>query len=303
MRVALLRRHASRGRRQGDQERGRLRPGEAVRGLVRHARRDRRAVACGCTRCAPRPPPPTGAWRRRRPARGGARGARPVARSSSTALDVRWRGGRGDGARALRAERRRARRPRRPSGCSAGRASTPSVMRRRRRRLGRRSAPRSAGDLVVRVSAPRRRGCGDLLRADRRSWAPRWSGRAALGVSWLGVPAGRRGADAVAGCAEPPAVLRGARRGRGRPPRARSWGMDEIDPGAVDADARVKERFDPAACEPWRSWEASVAMTTTPRAAARPDRRLRALRLLPAHLPDLRALGRGDGLAARAHRA
>ena len=33
------------------------------------------------------------------------------------------------------------------------------------------------------------------------------------------------------------------------------------------------------------------------------DRRLRALRLLPADVPDLRAVGRGDGLAARADRA
>ena len=38
-------------------------------------------------------------------------------------------------------------------------------------------------------------------------------------------------------------------------------------------------------------------------AGAVADRRLRALRLLPADLPDLRAVGRGDGLAARADRA
>ena len=36
------------------------------------------------------------------------------------------------------------------------------------------------------------------------------------------------------------------------------------------------------------------------RCAARADRRLRPLRLLPADVPDLRALARGDGLAARA---
>ena len=37
-----VRRHGRQVRRQGDQERRRLRPGEAVRGLVRHARADRR---------------------------------------------------------------------------------------------------------------------------------------------------------------------------------------------------------------------------------------------------------------------
>ena len=63
------------------------------------------------------------------------------------------------------------------------------------------------------------------------------------------------------------------------------------------------------------SWEAlSHARTGAPRPragtathAAAPgpdaDRRLRALRLLPADLPDLRAVGRGDGLPARADRA
>src|SRR3954447_1760687 len=40
-----------------------------------------------------------------------------------------------------------------------------------------------------------------------------------------------------------------------------------------------------------------------PAAAPRPHRGLRALRLLPADVPDLRAVGRGDGLAARAHPA
>ena len=37
--------------------------------------------------------------------------------------------------------------------------------------------------------------------------------------------------------------------------------------------------------------------------AIRPDRRLRSLRLLPAALPDLPLVGRGDGLPARAHRS
>src|SRR3954447_2061871 len=40
-----------------------------------------------------------------------------------------------------------------------------------------------------------------------------------------------------------------------------------------------------------------------PAAAPRPHRGLRALRLLPADVPDLCAVGRGDGLAARAHPA
>ena len=48
---------------------------------------------------------------------------------------------------------------------------------------------------------------------------------------------------------------------------------------------------------------AGVRLGRHARPSARPDRRLRPLRLLPADLPHLRALGRGDGLAARAHRA
>ena len=53
MRVALVRRHAREERRQGDQERGRLRHRQAVRRLVRNARRDRRGRRCACTRSPP----------------------------------------------------------------------------------------------------------------------------------------------------------------------------------------------------------------------------------------------------------
>ena len=68
---------------------------------------------------------------------------------------------------------------------------------------------------------------------------------------------------------------------------------------------RVKERFDPQRTlqpGPLRR-RAVTGLRRHPPARAGPDRRLRALRLLPAHVPDLRAVGRGDGLAARAHRA
>ena len=77
-----LRRDAGQERRQGDQERGRLRPGQAVRRLVRHARRDPRGIG------APAPAAARhrhGAGRRRRPRPLGARrgGARRAPRSST----------------------------------------------------------------------------------------------------------------------------------------------------------------------------------------------------------------------------
>ena len=71
------------------------------------------------------------------------------------------------------------------------------------------------------------------------------------------------------------------RRGRAaRPARARA------SPTSRSAASQ------PGARSPSASWR---------RCAARADRRLRPLRLLPADVPDVLALARGDGLAARAH--
>ena len=67
------------------------------------------------------------------------------------------------------------------------------------------------------------------------------------------------------------------------------------------AGARVPRQSEP---RPWalaRTIAGGRPASTTTTRRAGTDRRLRALRLLPADLPDLRPVGRGDGLAARPH--
>ena len=91
--------------------------------------------------------------------------------------------------------------------------------------------------------------------------------------------------------ADPWAELRelqaGAARPRalGRRARRRSSGRARASPTGRSASSSRGAR------SPSASWR---------RCAARADRRLRPLRLLPADVPDLHALARGDGLAARA---
>ena len=159
-------------------------------------------------------------------------------------------------------------------------------------RAARRPARGRRARRVVRVSALQT----DLPRAaataDR---ARRLAGRAAppLGLSWVRL--GERARRAV--------VARAARRGRTRPcsTARRSSRRRPVGRGRRrrrDADAAREGPLRPA-----RAALRVSAVRRHPPARARPDRRLRALRLLPAHLPDVPALGRGDGLAARAHRA
>ena len=75
------------------------------------------------------------------------------------------------------------------------------------------------------------------------------------------------------------------------------WGPMDGALVAAHEDASTPSGCDPAA-------ELAVTGFDDVRPAiAGHDRRLRALRLLPADVPDVRVVGRGDGLAARPHRA
>ena len=68
-----------------------------------------------------------------------------------------------------------------------------------------------------------------------------------------------------------------------------------------DGDERLREenRTEDQRVHVEHSARRSRHLRRAPPAGRRADLRLRALRLLPAHLPDLRAVGRGDGLPAR----
>ena len=109
------RRHRAKSGRQGDQERGRLRPGQAVHRLSRDARRDPRGVGAAAPAAARDRHAAVG--RRRRPR---SRAAPPRWRTRAEQMGLTCAGRR---ARAwcwrASAARRRGRRPRRPSGCCA----------------------------------------------------------------------------------------------------------------------------------------------------------------------------------------
>ncbi len=123
----------------------------------------------------------------------------------------------------------------------------------------------------------------------RRAWEPRSSAARASSGS---------GAECAVRAPRSPASSR-TRRPSCAPIRGAS-----TTPRCIALSRRVKERFDPAGtCAPGSSWAASDDGLRRP-APAEPgrSRHLRPLRLLPADLPDLRPLGRGDGLAARADR-
>ncbi len=220
-------------------------------------------------------------------------------------LDVRWAGRRGRAARALRGRRAAAAGGAAPSGSCARPGSRPRSSRtttssgQRQRDAPARERPEGA---VVRVSA--------LPDARSRDLIARGRGRGRLARR-----AARRSGSRGCGCprrrptqveslrrAAAPVALR-----RARPAgRARAWTpWGPVDPAVLALMRRVKERFDPAGVlQPRRVRGRPVSgYDDDPRPAARADRRLRPLRLLPAHLPHLHALGRGDGLAARAHRA
>ena len=104
-------RHARALGRQGDQERRRLRPRQAVHRLVRHARADRPRRRAAAPAAAARPPPrwARATTRAARRARRAALAARPL---EADCLDVDWRDGAGGCSCASAAPRPASRRPR-----------------------------------------------------------------------------------------------------------------------------------------------------------------------------------------------
>ena len=163
-----------------------------------------------------------------------------------------------------------------------------------------RSAQRSSDGLAVRVSTLPSR-FGDLFAFCDRAGA-RMVARAGLGLAWVTLEDDRRRRPrmrwrsfAAAMDPAPCAVLDAPEPDRRSlaPARRRAARADGADQGALRPGRRV----------PARAGVSDTAFDTPERALDRPDRRVRALRLLPAHLPHLLAVGRGDGLAARAHRA
>ena len=245
------RRHGRARGRQGHQERRRLRPRQALGRRVRHARRRSARSASACTRV-----PADAADRRDRAAT--TRRALAAARARA---DPPAAGGRVRSTSAGTAAAARPRPPRRAR-------RRPTRARRARRRRGRRTtttalwaraARRPARPtVVVRVSTTQT-GLAAVLAPRAASSAPRCVARAALGLAWLRLDAGRRrrrsSASArrcrAAPCVllDAPAELRARRRPVGRP-RRRAALM-----------RRVKARFDPLA--PATPASSSEALTMT----------------------------------------
>ena len=234
----------------------------------------------------------------RRPGRARACRARARGAAARGRLPRRRLGGRRRLARpALRRRHRGRARARR-----RGRTSTLDDVDDRRRRprgRGRCAAGSQRGELVVEGLRP-----PDRPRdRDRRGAAARRHGRLArrARASWISYPAGAdvaalREALAPRACT----VLDGADRVEDPWPA--------VDPGALAVMERIKARFDPGARSGRaRSWEdcehGDQRLGRHPAARAGPDQGLRALRVLPADVPELRGVRGGDGLAARADRA
>ena len=144
---------------------------------------------------------------------------------------------------------------------------------------------------------PARRGCRRCC-ARPSAWAARLVGRAGLGLSWLRLPGALcrrprqpapRASPLPLRRARPAALARARRLGAGRPGHA---------PAHAEGQASASIRPESAT----RGSVSYERLRRHPGPPAGADRRLRALRLLPAHLSHVRAVGRGDGLAARAHR-
>ena len=190
-----------------------------------------------------------------------------------------------------------------------------------------RGYPWADGEVGLKLTAPLSR-VPALLAAARATGAVAVRGSAGTGVLYAGLPgaAPRRGRRVVEQLRA--AATRGRRARRSCSPRRRRCGevVDMWGPVAgLALMRRVKDQFDPGTgSRRAGSWEASdgrvdatwgsdqdpprdvlgpvgrrAGVRRPPPAPRRADRRLRALRVLPAHLPDVRAVGRGDGLAAR----
>ena len=302
-------RHDREGRQQGDQERRGLRPRQAVHRLLRDARADRRrdrppASQAGRDRHRGR--------RERRPRRARAGRGRRSPRCRSRPTRSTPPGSEGSGRLLARF-----------GGASAGdqaevdgRADARGGPRRRPDDRGRRGAVGRAARRPARGATTARRSRSPAASptspprsarprrpAARSSRAPRTGCRGSRST-----PATSRAAPTdVRDALEPrpvvlldgPAGLRARLRPLG-PGRRRRAGGHAPAQGALRHRAHLPSRR--------LSWEASDGpgrgrLGRAPPARPRADQGLRALRLLPADVPELPDLRGGDGLAARPHRA
>ena len=266
-----LERHARQERRQGDQERG-----YDIAKLFTGSFGTLGAIVELSVRLHLLPPRPRQLGES---AAGRARARRRRSAGSALehhGLDVSWRGGRG---RSWRASAGAAPAGPRPPSSSCGEGLSTEILDDDTPAWDeQRGAARTArGQGVGLATAPARPAAGG-------------------GEAGASLVAARRSGSPRCRCPPPRSSVCGAtgsqRCRTGRPASVRSvGGMDPAARADAAGEGALRCRAVPAA-------------TTRPRAPQpRPDRRLRALRLLPAHLPDLRALGRGDGLAARADSA
>ena len=216
--VALSRRHARQVGRQGDQERRRLRPRQAVHRLVRDARADR---------AGRRAPAPAARRDRHRDGRepttrdalgAAARRARRRCRSRPTASTSPGSDGAGRARRASAAPPRRPGARRRRRACAAA-GSTTRPTSRTTTSSGRASAraPARRDGAVVKVSGPHHRPAPAMLRR-RGGRRARWSRARRSACRWIALDAGdraarrrrraRRSRRARAPCSTAPAELR-----------------------------------------------------------------------------------------------
>ena len=323
------RRRRRQGRRPGRQERRRLRPGQAADRLVRHARRGHRRHfrlhpvpgRHRWVRSVADPAAGPGRWRRRcctrRPCRPRSRSTGP--RPGGGAVHVLLEG-REDGVdgRAATVARR----------CSAAPRPSPRTPRPAGRRTP--GTPRPpATTAPPRSSSPSRSPGSPTCSPRRARSALHVRGSAGAGVAYAAL-AGRHPVDAaaaaVAAAARDLHARRRQRRRRGRPRRGQGRrrrvgtgaraGPDAPGQGPVRprpparagtlrgrhlmTDQRARRRGGsarPAASSTSAMPAPGRRLRRAPPAGRRAHRRLRALRLLPADLPDVRAVGRGDGLA------
>ena len=254
------RRHRRARRRHGDQERRRLRPGQAHGRLVRHARRDHRGLraAAPAARAAPRPR----SSRRDDPARSRRAAARAgrAARWRPRRSTSRWDGGEGAVLVALRRRRRAA--DARPRARCGGRGS---IERRRRRAVGGASARASAraGGAVVRVAGAARRPRARARAPPRRRARV---GRAALGLAWLDGSrrGGRRPSPRCARALAPAPCVR-ARRARALRAAVDPWGVPAGPELELMRRRQGALRPGAACCNPGRLRGRHLSMATTAR--------------------------------------
>ena len=148
---------------------------------------------------------------------------------------------------------------------------------------------------AARTGHARRRGCGRRASGSARP-AP---ASAAASSWWTRPPRSRPRSTSGDRCPPRPDAPRQGPVRSGPPARAGTIRGRHLDDRPASTTTRYSGR--PGSIIDLGLPVARWRVRRAPPAGRCADRRLRALRVLPADLPDLRPVGRGDGLAARAH--